>query len=388
MKIFKLIYKNALRHKLRSLLTVLGIAVAVFAFGLIRTIIDAWYAGVEASAQNRLVTRSAVSLVMSLPLSYRDQIAKAPGVLRVGVANWFGGVYKEPKNFFMQFSVDEAYLDLYPEFIIPPEQKKQYLKERNACVVGRKLAAKYGWKLGDPIRLTGTIFSGDWDFVIRGIYRGAETITDENIFLFHWEYLNERVLERSPEDGNNVGWYMVQIAGNADAAAISQQVDAIFKNSFAETLTETERAFQQGFVSMSGTIILAMRVISVVVIFVILLVLANTMAMGARERLSEFAVLKTLGFRPRHLIGLIGGESMLIAVLGFAAGSVLMIFAIRGLGVFITENMGSFFPVFELKGQTIVMAFGAAVAVGLAAALFPTWRTVGMKIADGLRQIG
>ncbi len=388
MKIFKLIYKNTLRHPLRTILTILGIAVAVFAFGIIRTIIDAWYAGVEASAQNRLVTRSAVSLVMPLPLSYREQISKLPGVLKVGNANWFGGIYKDPKNFFANFAVDENYLDMYPEFIVPADQREQYLKERNACVVGRKLAEKYGWKVGDRVQLIGTIFPGDWDFIIRGIYRGAEKGTDETAFLFRWDYLNERVREMSPDDADNVGWYMVQIAGNADAAAMSQQIDTLFKNSFAETLTETERAFQQSFVAMSGTIILAMRVISIVVIFIILLVLANTIAMSARERLSEYAVLKTLGFRPFHLIGLISGESMLIALLGFVVGMILMIFAVQGLGVFINENLGSFFPVFELKDQTIVMAFGAAILVAVVAALFPVWRAVKMKIADGLRQIG
>jgi putative ABC transport system permease protein len=388
MKVFKLIYKNALRHKLRTVLTVLGIAVAVFSFGLIRTIIDAWYAGVEASAQNRLVTRSAVSLVMPLPLAYREQLAKIPGVQRVANANWFGGIYKDPKNFFANFAVDADYLAMYPEFVVPPEQMEQYLKERNACLVGRKLAAKFGWKLGQTVQLTGTIFPGDWDFVIRGIYHGVEKGTDETAFMFHWNYLNERIRGINPYFADNVGWYMVQIAGNADAAAISQKIDAQFKNSFAETLTETERAFQQSFVAMSGTIILAMRVISIVVIFIILLVLANTIAMGARERMSEYAVLKTLGFRPFHVMGLIGGESMLIAILGFGVGGVFSIFAIRGIGDFITENIGNFFPIFELKNQTLVMAFGASIVVGIAAALFPVWHAVKMRIADGLRQIG
>lgn len=387
MRIFKLIFKNALRHKLRTLLTILGIATAVFAFGLVRTIIDAWYAGVEASARNRMVIRNKVSLVQPLPLSYRDKIARVPGVRLVGYANWFGGIYKEPKNFFAQFSVDNTYLDVYPEYSLPPEQKEQYRKERNACIVGRKLAQKYGWQLGDPVRLIGTIYPGDWDFVIRGIYHGTEASTDENSFFFHWEYLNERIKTIMPGVEDFVGWYTVQIDGDADPAVVSQQIDALFENSYAETLTETERAFQQGFVTMSGTIILAMKVISVVVIFIILLVLANTMAMAARERTSEYAVLKTLGFRPTHLAGIIGGESLLIAVLGFAAGAVLLVFAIQGLGDFINENMGSFFPVFALKNQTLFVALEAALGVGIAAALVPAWRAATMRIADGLRRL-
>jgi putative ABC transport system permease protein len=388
MKVFKLIFKNALRHKLRTTLTILGIAVAVFSFGLIRTIIDAWYAGVEASAQNRLVTRSAVSLVMPLPLAYREQIAKMSGVQTVGNANWFGGYYQDPKNFFANFAVDMDYLDMYPEFVVPPDQMEQYAKERNACIVGRKIAAKFGWKLGQAVQLTGTIFPGNWDLIIRGIYHGGEKTTDETAFIFRWDYLNERVRERNPGFADYVGWYMVQIAGNADGAAIARTIDGQFKNSFAETLTETERAFQQSFVSMSGTILLAMRVISIMVILIILLVLVNTIAMGARERMSEYAVLRTLGFRPVHVMGLIGGESMMIALLGFVTGAVFSIFAIRSIGDFITENVGNFFPIFELKDQTLVMAFGASILVGLIAAFFPAWRAVKMKIADGLRQIG
>ncbi|MBV6506482.1 MAG: hypothetical protein ILNGONEN_02059 [Syntrophorhabdaceae bacterium] len=387
MRIFKLIFKNALRHKLRTILTMLGIAVALLAFGLIRTVISAWYAGVEASAQNRLVTRSAVSLIQPLPLAYREQLAKVPGVRSVGYANWFGAYYGDPNNFFANFAVDEAYLEMYPEFVVPPDQKAAYLKERNACIVGRKLVERFGWKLDQSVTLTGTIYYGEWEFVIRGIYSGAQPTTDETAFLFHWDYLNERTRERAPEQADNVGWYMLLIDNQANPAVISEAVDAMYKNSYAETKTETERAFQQSFVSMSGAILLAMESISGVVIFIVLLVLANTMAMTARERLAEYAVLKTLGFRPFHLIGLIGGESMFIAMGGFVIGLALMIYVCNGFATFITSNLGNFFPVFELKNITVILAFISALFVGLFAAAFPAWRAVQMRIADGLHRV-
>ncbi len=386
MKVFKLIFKNALRHKLRSFLTMLGIAIAVLAFGLIRTAIDAWYAGVEASAQNRLVTRSAVSLVFPLPLAYREQIAKVPGVESVGLGNWFGAYYQDPNNFFANFAIDEAYLDMYPEFVVPPEQKAVYLKERNACIVGRKLADRFGWKLDDNVQLIGTIFPGNWDFVIRGIYEGQFPTTDATQFLFHWEYVNERMREETPRRADNVGWFMVKIANSANPAQISEAVDATFKNSYAETKTETERAFQQSFVSMSGTILTALQVVSIVVVFIILLVLANTMAMTARERMAEYAVMKTLGFRPFHIVGLIAGESLFIAMGGFVLGYLLLVGLLKGLEPVITEYMSGFFPVFELKESTVVLAFLAALLTGVASAVFPILRAVRMRIADGLQR--
>jgi putative ABC transport system permease protein len=365
----------------------LGIAVALLAFGLIRTVISAWYAGVEASAQNRLVTRSAVSLIQPLPLAYREQLARVPGVKSVGYANWFGAYYGDPNNFFANFAVDEAYLEMYPEFVVPPEQKAAYLKERNACIIGRKLAERFGWKLDQSVTLTGTIFYGEWEFVIRGIYTGAQPSTDETVFMFHWDYLNEGVRERNSQQADYVGWYMLLIDNQANPAVISETVDAMYKNSYAETKTETERAFQQSFVAMSGTILLAMESISGVVIFIVLLVLANTMAMTARERLAEYAVLKTLGFRPFHLIGLIGGESLVIAMGGFAIGFALMIYVCNGFATFITANLGNFFPVFELKEVTVILAFISALLVGLCAAAFPAWRAVRMRIADGLHRV-
>ncbi|OGG47067.1 MAG: ABC transporter ATP-binding protein [Candidatus Handelsmanbacteria bacterium RIFCSPLOWO2_12_FULL_64_10] len=389
MHLLKLILRNTFRHRLRSLLTALGIGVAVLAFGLLRTVVDAWYAGVAASAQNRLVARNAVSLVFPLPLAYRNQIAVIRGVTGISYGNWFGGVYIDEKNFFAQFAVDPpTYMDLYPEFRMSDAEREAFYRDRKGCAVGRKLAAKYGWKVGDTIQIQGTIYPGDWDFVIRAIYRGAEPSTDETVMFFHWDRLNEAIKRAwGVQAGNQVGWYVLRITRPDDAGPISDQVDAMFKNTLAETRTETERAFQMGFVSMAGTIIVALRVISGVVLAIILLVLANTMAMAARERLSEYGVLKTLGFRPGHLIGIIAGESLAIAGLGAALGVALTIPVCNGFAKFVTENLGSFFPVFRLSPETVYLSVGASFAVGLLAALFPCARAVHIRIVDAIRRV-
>ncbi len=389
MKLLKLILKNALRHKLRSLLTAMGIAIAVLAFGILRTVIDAYFAGVDASSNARLVTRNSVSLTFPMPVAYKGKILNVPGVTQVAIAQWFGGTYIDQKNFFAQFAVDpEEHLELYPELLLTDEEKSNFLKERNSCIVGATLAEKYDWKIGDSFRLIGTIFPGDWDFVIRGIYRGAQKGTDQSTMFFHWKYLDERVRAISPQRASWCGAFYVGIENPDDAVRTIEEIDAMFANSQAETKTETERAFQMGFVSMTGSIITALRFISFVVIAIILLVLANTMAMTARERISEYAVLKTLGFRPRHLIGLIFGESVAIAASGGFLGLILTLGMIQSFGKLITQNLGSFLPVFEISSTTILFSIVAAMTVGIVAAVFPTVQAVRMRITDGLRYVG
>jgi putative ABC transport system permease protein len=385
----KLIAKNGMRHRLRTFLTVIGLAVAVVAFGLLQTIVSAWYSGVKASAPNRLITRNAVSLTFFLPLSYKTQIEKVPGVTLVTEGLWFGGVYIDEKHFFPQIAVGaQTFLDMFPEFILAQEEREEFMKQRNSVVVGRKLAERYGWKLGDTVRLRGTIFPGDWDFVVRGIYQGKDETIDESQFLFHWQYIDETMRETAPPRVGLVGWYWLRIANPSESAQIAERVDALFKNSVAETVTETEREFQLGFVSMGEAIIVALKMISVVIIGIILLVLGNTMAMTARERISEYAVMKTLGFRPVHLVTLIAGESIVMAVAGGLLGIAFTMPIAQAFANYVDANLGSFFPVFELETITIVEAFSAVLVVGIIAAVFPTLKALRLKIADGLRYIG
>ncbi len=384
MKFLKLITKNAFRHKLRTFLTIFGLAIAVMAFIVIRTTVSAWYSQAEAASPNRLIVRHAVSLTFSLPLSYRNKIEKIEGISKIAHAQWFGGVYIDPKNFFAQFSIDhENYLEIYNDFIIEPEHLEAFNSQRNSCIVGRKLADRFGWSLGDQVQITGTIFPGDWGFIIKGIYTGKKETTDESQFLFRYDYLDERMRKEFPPLAGGVGMFAVQIDDPSQAANISQQIDKLFENSLAETLTETEESFQLSFVSMASSIVTGLKIISILVIGIILLVLANTMAMTARERISEYAVMKTLGFRPHHIIGMIFGESIIIAILGGVLGLVLTVPITKLVFIAISD----WFPVFVVGTMTPILAMGASLLVGLVAAIFPSIKALKTPIVDGLRII-
>ena len=385
MLILKILFRNAFRNKLRSGLTILGITIAILAFGLLRTVISAWYSGVEASSATRLVTRNSVSLIFPLPLFYRDRIRQISNVKTISYGTWFGGVYVEEKNFFPNFAVDpKTFFGLYPEFILSPNEKETFFNDRKGCVVGRKLAARFGWKMGDIITLKGAIFFGNWDFVIRGIYRGRDKDTDETQFMFHWDYLNEKLKKTPHPWADQVGYYMVGVTRPDAATEVAIAIDQMFKNSLAETLTETEKAFQQGFIAMSGAIVMAVQIVSFVVIVIIMAVGANTMAMTTRERIGEYAILKTLGFGGGHIAGLILGESLVITLFGCVLGIVLTFPAAK---VFSSE-LGAYFPNFNVERTTLLFDLLAALAVAFTGAIIPIHRAIRIKIADGLRRIG
>ena len=381
----KLTWRNTLRHPLRAALTVCGLAVAVLAFALLRTVVAAWYSGVHAASPARLVTRNAISLIFPLPIAYLPKIRAVPGIVGVAYGSWFGGTYIDERHFFPQFAVDARhYFPLYPEYVIPESQKLAFLADRRGAVVGRALAKRYGWKLGDSIILKGTIYPGEWPFIIRAIYTGAEPTTDEGRFFFHWDYLNETLKKQASSRADKVGWYLIKVARPDLAPLVAAQVDALFKNSLAETITETEQAFQLGFVSMTEAILVAIQVVSWVVIGVILMVLANTMAMSARERQGEYAVLKTLGFKARHLAALIFGESLLLALAGGLVGELLTFPAVH----FFKTQLGQYFRVFPLTRATLALGLATALAVGLLAAILPAWRASRLSIAAALRKVG
>lgn len=384
MYIFKLIIKNAFRHKLRTILTLVGLLIAVLAYGLLQTVVDAWYAGAAAASNARLITRNSISLAFSLPVNYQARIRGVDGVTTVARSNWFGGIYQEPKNFFPQFAISDNYLDLYPEFVVPPEQRAAYTRDRKGALIGRQLADQYGFKIGDVLPIKGTIYPGTWEFVVRGIFDGSDDTKVTRQMLFHWDYLNESIRKTTARRADQVGVYILGIANPDSAAAISRAVDGEFKNSLAETLTETEQAFQLGFVAMSNEIIAAIRIVSYVVILIIMAVMANTMAMSARERTSEYATLKALGFGPGFLALLIFGESVAICAIG------------GGLGVLFTPPIaaifkkaaGSVFPIFQVSGQTALLQMACALAIALAAAVVPAFRASRVRIVEGLRAIG
>jgi putative ABC transport system permease protein len=379
-----LVLRNALRHKLRTLLTVVGIVVAIVAFGLLRTVVDAWYAGANASSSARLITRNAVSLVFPLPLTYAQKLRQVDGVAAVSWANWFGGVYVSERNFFAQFAIDPAsYLDMYPEMVLSADERRAFISDRTGAIAGRKLAQEYGWKVGDQIPLRGTIFPGTWSFTLRGIYEGATKSSEESTMFFHWAYLNETVKRQFPRRADQTGVFVVQLDDPERAAEVSAAIDATFANSLAETHTETEKAFQLGFIAMTEAILLAIEAVSFVVVVIIMAVMANTMAMAARERYAEYATLKALGFANAFVGWLIFAESMSIAILGGVLGIALTI----PVAALFASLVGTLFPVFIVSEATMAMQLAASIVIGIVAAAFPAWRAANVRIVEGLRTV-
>ena len=383
MSMLKLIAKNSFRHTLRVILTIIGISIAVLAFGLLRTVVTAWSAGVAASSPNRLVTRQAISFIFTLPYAYKDKIATIPGIDQVSYFNWFGGTYIDKNQFFARVACDpETLFKVYPEYQLSPSEKAKFLSERNACIVGNETAKRYNLKIGDIMNIDGDIYPGKWQFVVRGIYTPRTKSDDATQMFFHWNYLNERMKADYPNRADEIGWYVIKIKDAGASATISQRIDNLFKNSRAETKSETEGQFQQGFVASSGAIIGAINIMSYLIIGIILLVLCNTMIMTARERTREYAVLKTLGFTGKHLFTFIAGEALIISCIGALIGLSLLIPIVQGFESFLPKG---WFPVFNIENSTYLMAGSSALLVGIIASIVPIYRALNTRIVDGLR---
>lgn len=382
----KLVFRNAFRAKLRTSLTILGLVIAFVAFGLLQTVVNAWYAGVDAASANRLVTRNAISLVFSLPMHYRDKIRSIEGVRGVAMSNWFGGIWRDERSFFAQFAVDaQNYFPMYPDFVFRPDEYQEYLRDRRGAAIGRQLADLYDFKVGDRLPIRGTIYSGNWEFTIRAIYEGRDDSVITRQMFFHYEYLNEFVKQRFPRGADRVGVFVVDVADASRVVDVSRAIDGEFANSLAETLTETEKAFQLSFIAMSEAILQVIYGVSFVVVLIILAVAANTMAMTARERLSEYATLKALGFGPGYVARLVLTESLLIGALGGAIALLLLRPMSNG---FFNAIGRTVFPKFEVMPDTYAMLVIAALGVGVLAALVPMVRSARIRIVDGLRHVG
>ncbi len=382
----RLVLRNAFRARLRSALTVVGLVIALTAFGLLQTVVRAWYAGSEAASATRLVTRNSISLVFPLPMYYREKILAIDGVRGVAVSNWFGGVWRDERNFFAQFATDVPnFFAMYPEFRFRPTEWQDFLRDRQGAAVGRQLADLYGFKVGDRVPIRGTIYPGNWEFTVRAIFDGRDDTVITRQFYFHYEYLNEYLKQRFPRAANNAGVFVIDVDDPARVADVARAIDAEFANSLAATLTETEKAFQLSFVAMVETIIEVISGVSFVVILIILAVTANTMAMTARERLSEYATLKALGFGPGFVARLIFAESVALAAIGGAIAVAVTPGVAHGFWSAIGKSV---FARFEVAPATLAMQGAAAVAVGALAALVPMLLSARVKIVDGLRHVG
>ena len=385
MLIARLLFLNIWRNRGRSLLTFLGLTTSVLAFGLLSTVVEAWYSGAESASKARLITRSALSLIFPLPVSHGERIRQIDGIEAMTVSRWFGGVYKDSRNFFPQFAVDPvSYFIIYPEYILTEEARDRFYRDRRSAIVGRRLAQEHGFEVGDMVTLKGQIFPGQWEFLIAGIYDGKEEKTDTGKMYFHWAYLNEEVKQRKiSRDAYSVGVFITSLQSPERAAEVSMAIDTLFENSAKETHTETEQAFQLGFVAMTEAIVVAIRAVSFVVILIIIAVLANTMSMTARERTSEYATLKALGFPPWQVSGMVLGESMLLALLGGVAG-ILLTYPVAAI---FHDATGTLFRSFFVSTQTNLLQIAAALLTGLVAAAAPMVKVYRIRIVEGLRAI-
>jgi putative ABC transport system permease protein len=383
-KYFNLVWSNLRRRKLRTLLTVLSILVAFMLFGYLSAIRQGFNQGISVAGANRLVVRHKVSLIQLLPESYEARMEQIPEVNSAVHSTWFGGIYQKPSNFFAQMPVQpEQYLDMFPEYILPDDQRAAWLATRSGAIAGKVLAERFGWKIGDRIPINATIWfkkdgGATWEFDLVGIYTGAEKNTDTSGFFFRYDFFEET---RGKWGSGQVGWYTVRIADPARAAATAVAIDAEFANSPAETKTEPEGAFIQGFANQVGNIGQIMMAIVAAVFFTILMVAGNTMAYSVRERTNELAVLKAIGFSDRKVLGLVLGESMVLTCLGGGLG-----LALAWLLISLGDPTRGSLPVFFFPVREMFIGAGLVVGMGLIVGILPALRAQHLQIADALRR--
>jgi putative ABC transport system permease protein len=383
MKYLHLIFASLFRKKTRTILTLVSIVVAFILFGLLQGLIVAFNRGVELAGADRLVTQGKYSLTEVLPISYYAQIRDTPGVALVTHAQWFGGIYQEPRNFFAQFAVDpKTYLAMYPEFMIAPEQREAFLKTRTGAIAGKALAERYGWKVGDKIPIQGALWpktdGTTWDFDLVGIFVGKDETaqSQEGSLLFQWDYFDEaRKFGRG-----TTGIYITRVANPAKAAAIAAEIDGRFANSQNETKTGSEKAFNQNFIKQIGDIGFIVQAILGAVFFTILLVTGNTMAQSVRERIPEIGLLKTLGFSDGKALGLVFAEAMLLCLLGGLIGLALVSVIVPGMA----QALSQYLPGMAVDGRTWVIGAVIAMGLGVATGLMPAWKARRLRIVDAL----
>ena len=384
MKFFPLILSALFRRKTRTVFTLLSVIAAFLLFGLLDSVRSAFAgAGGNVAGVDRLITVSKISFTLQLPKSLLDRISAIPGVAQVSYANWFGGVYQDPKNFFANVAVGSNYLDLFPEWQLSAAERQAFRDTRTGAVVGEQLARRFNWKLGDKIPLQATIFpqkngSNTWTFDLVGIFheRDPKLRNNESQMFFNWDYFDEA---RAFGNGN-IGWYVVRVADRNAAGAIAQAIDRISENSDHETKTQTEKAFQASFVSQLGDIGLILGAIMGAVFFTLVLLTGNTMAQSVRERVPEFAVLKTIGFASRTVLLLVLVESVLLIALGGAVGLLLATVAVGAL----TASFSGQLPLLPVGAEIWLRGLVLMMLIGLVVGALPARRGMRLRIVDAL----
>jgi putative ABC transport system permease protein len=385
MKFFPLIWCNLKRKKARTLLTLLSVLVAFVLFGFLSSIKQALTGGVQMAGADRLVVRHKVSIIQLLPESYKARMERIPNVDLATHQTWFGGIYQDPKNFFMQCPVvPSEFLSIHPEFIVAPDQVKAWEQTRTGAVVGRKIFERFHWKIGDKVPIQSSIWAQSdgnrtWTFDIVGVYDGKDKSTDTTAMLFRYDFFDEA---RNNQAKGQVGWYTIRIKDSSQAAATAKLVDKEFENSDAETKTEPEGAFVQAWVSQIGNIALIVAAILGAVFFTILLVAGNTMSQAVRERTGELGVLKAIGFTNIQVVTLILIESCLLSILGGGAG-----LALAWLIVSQGDPTGGVLPLFSFPVRDLVLGIGLVLALGVATGIFPALQALRLRTADALRRM-
>jgi len=386
MKFLPLIWRNLLRRKIRAIFTLLSILIAFVLFGILMAIRAAFSMGVDIAGADRLMVIHRVSIIQPLPQSYGPKIRATPGVTDLTHANWFGGYYQEPTNFIANMAVDpESWLRMYPEFELPEEQKKAWLADRTAAIVGIDTAKKFNWKVGDRVPLISPIYrkpdGSPWDFTIAGIYDSTTQGVDKTQFFFHYDYMNETLRNANVGFSDIIGWYVFRVADPSTADQVAKRVDAMFENSSAETKTATEKVFAADWAKQVGDIGAIMVAITAVVMGFILFVAGNAMAQSVRERISELGVLKTLGFSDGRVLALVLVESCTMALLGGGLG-LLLAWIIIAQG----DPTGGFLPIFHFPPRDIVFGVALVALLGAGTGLIPALQARRLKIVDALRR--
>lgn len=382
MKYFRLIWKNVWRKKIRTSLTILSVLVAFLLFSLLSAIGYAFKGGEQIADAERLIVINKISLINPIPMSYLNRIQATEGVASVTHATWFGGYYQEPQNQFGQFPIDpQSYIDMYPEFEMPDEQIEAFKRNRTGAIVGEELATAFDWKVGDRIPIQATIWTKadggrTWEFDIEGIFTTSDPRGSTALMLFQYDYFEE---SRAFGKGT-VGWYILRITPGADPVQVAKAIDLQFANSPSETKTSTEAAFAQSFAKQFGNIALIVTLVLGAVFFTLLLVSGNTMSQSVRERISELAVLKTLGFTDRSVLGIVLSESIMIMLIGGLLGLGIGWVLVQGLA----QQMGAFLPGLFLSPGAILGGIAIMIGAGLAAGFFPALKAMRLSIIDAL----